>query len=90
MISYPFFADQPRLAEKCRSLGLAIPLTDAPRGRVTAHDALAAFAEIARSRDSLLARLDEAREWELEALANRDSVHRRIAGLVSRAARATA
>jgi UDP:flavonoid glycosyltransferase YjiC (YdhE family) len=90
MISYPFFADQPGLAEKCRSLGLAIPLTDAPRGRVTPHDALAAFAEIARSRDSFLARLDEAREWELEAIENRDAVHRRIAELVSRAARPAA
>jgi UDP:flavonoid glycosyltransferase YjiC (YdhE family) len=86
MISYPFVFDQPALAEKCRLFGLAIPLTDAPLGRVTDRGVRAAFAELARSRESLRASLAVAREWELQAIASRDSVHRRIADLITQAA----
>ncbi len=86
MISYPFVFDQPALAEKCRSFGVAIPLTDAPLGRVTDRGVRAAFAEFAKSRESLRASLAVAREWELQAIASRDSVHRRIADLITQAA----
>ena len=82
MISYPFFADQPGLAEKCRQLGLAIPLTDRPRGRVTEERVRGALAEFAERRESMAAALERAREWELEAIAGRDSVVRRITGLI--------
>jgi len=86
MISYPFVFDQPALAEKCRSFGLAIPLTDAPLGRVTTGAVHAAFDELARRKGSIRASIAEAREWELQAIASRDGVHRRIAALASREA----
>ena len=86
MISYPFFADQPLLAEMCRSWGLAIPLTDVPHGPVTVQDVRAAFAELVASRESMRARLAEARVWEVQVVADRDTVHRRIAGLVGQGA----
>jgi MGT family glycosyltransferase len=82
MISYPFFSDQPGLAARCRELGLAVPLADSPRGRVTermTHDALA---ELIRSRESMCANLDRARDWERRVLADRDSVLERIIDLI--------
>lgn len=82
MVSYPFFSDQPGLAERCRQLGLAIPLTDRPRGRVTEDQVRAALAEVVKRRESMAAALERAREWELEAIAGRDSVVRRITGLI--------
>ena len=77
MISYPFFSDQPGLAQKCRRFGLAIPLTARPRERVTEDQVRAAFAEFEESRESMAAALERAREWELEAIAGRDAVIRR-------------
>lgn len=82
MISYPFFWDQPALAEKCRQFGLAIPLTDSPRGRVREENVDAAMAEFFRSRESLRASLAEARDWELQVIENRDAVVRQITDLV--------
>ena len=82
MISYPFFWDQPALAEKCRQFGLAIPLTDSPRGPVREGNVHAAMAEFFRSRESLRASLAEARDWELQVIENRDAVVRQITDLV--------
>jgi UDP:flavonoid glycosyltransferase YjiC (YdhE family) len=82
MLAYPFFADQPALAERCRALGLSLPLTSTPRGTLTPQTIEAGFAELASKRESLTSRLAQAREWELETLANRTAVHHRIAGLI--------
>ena len=82
MISYPFFSDQPGLAERCQELGLAIPLADRPRGRVTEDHVRAALAEFVKRKESMAAALERAREWELEAIAGRDCVVRRITGLI--------
>jgi UDP:flavonoid glycosyltransferase YjiC (YdhE family) len=82
MISYPFFWDQPALAEKCRRFGLAIPLADSPRGRVSAEDVHAALAVFFESRDSQRASLAEARGWELRVLENRNAVVRQITELI--------
>jgi UDP:flavonoid glycosyltransferase YjiC (YdhE family) len=82
MVSYPFFWDQPALAEKCRRLGLAIPLTDSLRARVREEDVRAAFAELSRERESIRSNLAEARDWELEVIADRDDVLRRITDLI--------
>ncbi len=82
MVSYPFFWDQPALAEKCRQLGLAIPLGDSPRGRVIEEDVRSALARFFESRDSLRASLTDARAWELRVLENRDAVIRRIIDLI--------
>jgi UDP:flavonoid glycosyltransferase YjiC (YdhE family) len=82
MISYPFFWDQPALAQVCRRFGLAIPLTDSPRGRVREEDVRAALVSFFRSRDSLSASLTEARGWELRVVENRSSVVGQIAELI--------
>jgi MGT family glycosyltransferase len=82
MISYPFFSDQPALAEKCRQFGLAIPLSDRPRARLTEDDVRAAVIEFMKHRESMRASLAKARDWELEVIADRGSVLRRIAELI--------
>jgi MGT family glycosyltransferase len=74
MISYPFFGDQPGLAARCQQLGLATPLADSPRAPLTEEDVEAAFAELARSRESIGIRLAEAQTWEREVIADRGSV----------------
>jgi UDP:flavonoid glycosyltransferase YjiC (YdhE family) len=83
MISYPFnIWDQPALAEKCRRLGLAIPLTDSLRGPVREEDVRAAFAELSRTRESMQSDLAQARDWELQVIPDRDDVLRRITDLI--------
>ena len=74
MLSYPFFGDQPRLAARCRDLGLAIPVVDAPRAPVTAEDFRRAFGQAAASAPRLARALARAREWEQEVLEARESV----------------
>lgn len=80
MLSYPFLWDQPGLAKKCQNLGLALPLTKSPREPLTprvirrALETLAAGKPLARN-------LDRARGWELEVMARRGAVVRRILGL---------
>ena len=82
MISYPWFWDQPALAEKCRSLGLAVPLTGSAREPVRAGDLPAALAEISRNRDAYAASLAEASRWERETIAGRDAVLSQIIDLL--------
>ena len=85
MLSYPFFADQPAMTALCRSLGLAVPLSEEARGPLTERDLEAAFDELALSSESLRANLARAREWELETIRDRGSVHDRIVGLIGQA-----
>jgi UDP:flavonoid glycosyltransferase YjiC (YdhE family) len=82
MVSYPFFGDQPALAEKCRGLGLAVPLVEEPRGPVTAEAVGVALGRLADDAPAMSAALAGAREWELETIAARGSVVERIAGLI--------
>ena len=82
MISYPFFWDQAALAEKCRTFGLAIPLADSPLAPLGDGNVRAAVTELRRTMESLRTRLDEARDWELEMIARRDSVLERIIDLI--------
>ena len=51
MLSYPFFADQPALAEKCRQFGIAIPLARAAREPVTVDDIANALCHLADNRE---------------------------------------
>jgi MGT family glycosyltransferase len=81
MVSYPFFTDQPALAERCRELGLAVPLTQAPREPVTQQAVDAALAKVADSAASMHASLERAREWEREVIADRASILGRITAL---------
>ena len=82
MIAYPFFADQPGLARRCRELGLSLPLSPELRGPVSAEDVLAALARIESSAAELQARLAEARMWELATIAARPAVLERIVQLI--------
>lgn len=82
MISYPFFADQPGLAARCQEFGLAVPLVDRVLAPVDEHAIAAAFEWVAAERDAIAACLAEAREWELDVIASRDSVLERIIGLI--------
>lgn len=81
MVSYPLFADQPHLAAVCRSLGIAVPLADGVRQPFGVADVHRALDEVERTRASLRSRLAVAREWELEVIAGRRAVDRRIASL---------
>jgi UDP:flavonoid glycosyltransferase YjiC (YdhE family) len=78
MISYPFFWDQPALAEKCRRFGLAIPLSDQPRGPVTERDVEVAWQQFLAHRNRMGAALTEAREWERAVVAARPAALRRM------------
>jgi UDP:flavonoid glycosyltransferase YjiC (YdhE family) len=84
MISYPFFWDQPALAEKCRQFGLALPLTGVPRGDVSMADVAAAWERFECERDAMRAALEIAREWELAVMAERPNVIRQIRDLCLR------
>lgn len=81
MLSHPFFADQPALAERCRELGLAVPLAETPRGPVTEEAVGRALDEVWARSAELVARLEEARGWELETIVARPAVVQRILAL---------
>ena len=82
MVSYPFFADQPGLAAKCREFGVSVPLADAPRAELRPEDVREALDEVTANRDAMLASLERARDWELDVMSDRISVVRRILGLL--------
>jgi MGT family glycosyltransferase len=89
MISYPFFWDQPALADRCQDLGLAIPLTSTPLAPVSEANLRAALAELRRRGPALRENLKQARGWELEVIAARDSVLDQIVGLLPEREQAT-
>lgn len=82
MISYPWWWDQPSLAGKCQQFGLAIPLAGSLRGPIGPDDVDVALTELARNREEVHANLARAFEWELQVIADRDSVVRRITHLL--------
>ncbi len=74
MISYPFFSDQPALAERCRQLGLAVPLTTAPRAPISLEAVRNALQTLTADPTGFANRLEQARGWELETIAGRPAV----------------
>ena len=82
MISYPFFADQPGLAARCHEFGVAVPLAASPRAALQPENVLHALDEVRANRDAMLASLGRARDWELEVMADRDAVVRRMLDLI--------
>ncbi len=82
MISYPFFWDQPELAEISLKLGLAVPLSEQPRGEFDGDRVRAALKRLADGRESMLAALSRARAWEQAVMDGRSEVHRRIVELM--------
>jgi MGT family glycosyltransferase len=83
MLSYPFFGDQPEMARTCQRLGLAVALADAPRAALAAPRVQRAVDTVLDQREAFAARLDEARGWELEVIAGRESVLDRVTALAS-------
>lgn len=81
MLSYPFFADQPALARRCRALGLARPLAPASRAPLAREAIHAALDALDGERAALAGRLAEARAWELDTIAGRAGVLDRMLGL---------
>lgn len=81
MISYPFAADQPALAQRCQELGLAIRLADAPLDCVRPKRAIAAFNQICQDRHRFDLRLAEARTWERDVIATRKQVLQKVLDL---------
>ena len=82
MISFPFFADQPKLAKRCQELGLAIPLKRDEKESVTEHDITAAIDCTLDNFDSMQAKLWEARQWEIQVVESRRSAVQEILGCI--------
>jgi MGT family glycosyltransferase len=82
MLSHPFFWDQPGLAEKCRELGLAIPLSRSVGDHVKADDIRDAVAAFRANEAPMRARLEQAREWEARVIAGRVAVIDRVLALL--------
>lgn len=86
MLSYPFFGDQPAMARRCAELGLALPLSDAPRApldEVAVRDRVTAALEAA---PRFAERLAVARSWELRTIAERPAVLERMCAIAERGA----
>lgn len=83
MLSHPVFGDQPRLARRCRKLGLALPLGNGPGRSLRSREFHSALDEFARRRSELAAALERARAWELETLASRKPILDRLAAAAS-------
>jgi UDP:flavonoid glycosyltransferase YjiC (YdhE family) len=81
MLSYPFFADQPELTERCARFGLALPLVDEPRAPLDPERLRAALAEVVERRRQFGDALERARAWELAVVDGRGAVIERLLGL---------
>lgn len=81
MLSYPFFADQPVLAELCERFGVALPLVDEPRAELYPNRLRAALAEVAERRTEFDEALERARAWEVAVIESRGAVLERMLDL---------
>jgi MGT family glycosyltransferase len=82
MIAYPFFMDQPAMADRCRKFGLTVPLADSPREEFSEDRVRAALTRLTENRGSMSAALAMARDWELAVMDGRPAVHQRILDLM--------
>lgn len=82
MLSYPFFGDQPALAQRCHEFGIAIPMVEGLRGTIAPEDVRTGLRRVLDDREHLSASLRRARDWELETIANRPFVLKMIEDLV--------
>ncbi len=83
MLSYPFFWDQPALAARCQTLGVALPLVTTPRSPLDANSVATVLDEFTMRRAELLAALATARTFEENVMARRGEVVDRVLGLGS-------
>src|SRR5690606_29333751 len=81
MISQPFFWDQPGLAARCQAFGIAVPLSDAPRGAFDEAAFSAALDRVIADRVAMRRGLRKARSWEVRTIAGRDAIVNRFAAL---------
>lgn len=81
MLSYPFWWDQPALAERCQSLGLAVALAPQPRAALDPEQVHAGLDRVQAERARLQRGLATARGWEEAVIAERDAAMRRILDL---------
>ena len=83
MVSYPIFWDQPSLAARCESFGLAVPLgCGPPRRPITADDVDTALDALDARRPETAETLARARTWEERAILERTAVLDRIEALM--------
>lgn len=85
MLSYPFFWDQPSLAEKCQQMGLAVPLSNVVRGPLSVTAVATAMRELQSSTAVRVDKLQRARNDELDVIRKRGGVFQRIIELSKRA-----
>src|SRR5262249_17302049 len=64
MLSYPFFGDQPALAQRCQELGLALALVAAPQAPLDSEQLNRTLQRLIDHRSEFQERLAEARRWE--------------------------
>jgi MGT family glycosyltransferase len=87
MLSYPFFWDQPGLAQKCQELGIAESLTDDLRGPVTSTLVGDAMNQLWAGLSAVKDVLERVRGYELAVMAARSEVLDRVARLASQGSR---
>jgi UDP:flavonoid glycosyltransferase YjiC (YdhE family) len=82
MLGYPFSADQPALAASCAQRGLSVPLVQSPRDPLNPERVREAVSQVQANRAAMVARLEEAREWERELMAQRPNVVQKLTELL--------
>ena len=81
MIGCPFHGDQPGLSARCAEMGMSVPLVNDWNYERSADDVRGALADIEHRAAEMAKRLAEARQWELEAIAARPTIVRRMLDL---------
>ena len=82
MLSYPFLGDQPFLAARCQELGIALHLENGASAPV-AHDRLNdCLEQFLSKRQELNQRMEEAHQWERNAIREQSSVAQAVLDLV--------
>ena len=83
MLGYPFFNDQPSLANRCYQFEISRPLVNSLCAPVRPEDISEALTALKNDRKSIRVSMDRARSWELEVMANRPLVIQQIKRLAS-------
>lgn len=84
MLSSPFLSDQPALAQRCHSLGLALPICDADAEDVDPAAVASQFHTVVHQSADFAERLTVARAWERETILGRPAIVDRVLALAAR------
>lgn len=82
VLAYPFFWDQPALADFCARHALGLRMVPELLRPLRADDVHDALDRLHAARTAIATGLDVARQWELRCLAERGTALQRIAGLL--------